>query len=317
MTPQKIHDEPYLIPAFQHPNSPYVPWAPPLRRKILRPLSPVSRASVFSSSHSRPLSRNGDKAPEEAETSEAGIRRLPLAPKGWGRLRKAVLQGVNRVAARLVILKRPLWGKRGVSPNDTENHIHSISGEDDVFSATYPASPHSLMAALSKRRVFTSSMASLASSDSKTLAAWLAERKQAALEEQDYEPGSMMTLDDYDRMGSWLNMSDGRREGKRACGVPGCELHADDMFVHSSQVTNLDFSVPKETFSLGSSPQTHALQLATLSSRVSTSPQSQPRTPIRLTRQRTVSGAPSDCYQSAGIPDRRGMEKSMPGGWTF
>jgi len=165
-----------------------------------------------------------------------------------------------------------------------------------------------------------SSTASFASSDSKTLAAWLATRKQAALEERDYEPGSMMTLDEYERMGSWLNMSgDGQQqEGKWVCGVPGCEIHAKHTIVHSSQVTSLDFSVPKDTFSSGPSLQTHASQLATLSPQVYSSPQSQTRTRMSSTRRKTVSGAPSDSHlQSAGILDRREMENSMPGGWTF
>jgi hypothetical protein len=273
----------------------------------------------LSSSRSPPFSRSGARAPEPAQTPESGIRRVPSAPKGWGRLRKAVLQVVNRVAVRLVTFKRPFSVKRAVSPCDAENHVHSISQEDDVFSVTYSLSPHPPMAVLSKRRAFTSSMASLASSDSQTLAAWLATRKQAALEERDYEPGSMMTLDEYERMGSWLDMSgDGQQEGKWLCGVPGCEIHAKHITVHSSQITSLDFSVPKDTFSSGPSPQTHASLLATLSPQVYSLPQSQTRTLMCSTRQRTVSGAPSDGnLPSAGILDRRGMENSMPGGWTF
>src|SRR5882762_10297131 len=69
-TSRKIHDDPFFIPAFQHPNSPYVPWAPPIRRRILRPFMAGSRGSLMSSCCSRPVSRSGARAPEPTGTPE-------------------------------------------------------------------------------------------------------------------------------------------------------------------------------------------------------------------------------------------------------
>ncbi|KAF8213351.1 hypothetical protein K438DRAFT_1088451 [Mycena galopus ATCC 62051] len=54
------------IPSVSHPNSPYVPWASPVRRNILRPLTPSSQMSGFSG-YSRPYSRSGARAPEPQE----------------------------------------------------------------------------------------------------------------------------------------------------------------------------------------------------------------------------------------------------------
>ena len=173
------------------------------------------------------------------------------------------------------------------------------------------------MAVLSGQRPFASSTASLASSDSATLAAWLATRKQAALEERDYEPGSMMTLEEYERMGSWLDLSgDGQQEGKWMCGVPGCEIHAMHMMLHSSQVTRIDFSVPKETFASGA--PIYASQPNTLFPHCNSLSPSQARPRMISGRKASVGGAAVEGkYLPAGISERQEMENSMPGGWTF
>ncbi len=63
----------FHMPALSHPNSPYVPWESPVRREILRPLTPSS----FVSHYSRPLSRSGARAPEPPETEEEPSRQRP------------------------------------------------------------------------------------------------------------------------------------------------------------------------------------------------------------------------------------------------
>ena len=308
VTPPKIHDEPFLIPAFQHPNSPYVPWAPPLRRRILQPFPPGSRSSVLSNSYSRPVSRSGARAPEPTETFEP-TRTLP---KNWKQLRQTISKGVNRVMAHFATLKWSFLVKRPASPSTAISYAGNspvISQDDPFFPENYSPLPISPLATLTQRRIFTQSTVSLASSDSATLAAWLSARQRASHEERDYDPASMMSLEEYERLGSWLELSGDRKsEGKWVCSVPECEIHAQHMLMHGGQVTTLDFVSVKESWTQGSSPR---LQHHTS---CGSSPQFQARTSSG--RRRNVSTMTGDRRLSA-VLDRQEVERSMPGGWTF
>lgn len=245
-TKPKIHDEPFLIPAFQHPNSPYVPWAPPVRRKILRPFIADSHISIESSNYSRPTSRSGARAPEPATPEPFS----PTTMTGWGRIRQTLANGVSA-------LKRPFAStSKPASPRSThssrtshDNDDDDLTFEDNAFAANYSPESATPLAVLAGRRQLTLSMASLASSDSTTLAMWLAARRQASAEDQKY--GAMMSMEDYERKGSWLNLSTGRsEEGEWVCRVPGCDIHAKHKALHGGIVTTLDFSKTTETFML-------------------------------------------------------------------
>lgn len=314
--PPAIHDEPFLIPAFQHPNSPYVPWAPPIRRRILNPITSVSRGSLLSSYNSRPISRSGARAPEPAETPEP-LQRISPALKGWKQFRQTISHNFNHIATRLGALKQPFSSKRPISPSAPTSHVmqtHSISHEDTFFATNYSPSPISPLVVLTGRRIFTPSTASLASSDSATLAAWLATRQRASLQERDYDPGSLMTLDEYERVGSWLDLpGDGKIDGKWVCGVPGCEIHARHMLMHAGRVTTLEFPAARERMSQESSSYVRALQ-RNAQSQCHSSPQFRAR--ISSTRGGPATHAVSSLL-SASLSDRRERETSMPGGWTF
>jgi len=66
------------------------------------------------------------------------------------------------------------------------------------------------------------SLASLVSSDSRTLAAWLAERRADASSAADDVPG-VMSVEEYELMGSWLD--DRSCDGRWVCGMQDCDMH--------------------------------------------------------------------------------------------
>lgn len=315
VAPSAIHDEPFLIPAFQHPNSPYVPWAPPIRRIILKPITSRSRGSLLSSYPSRPVSRSGARAPEPLETPEPP-QRLNPASKGWKQLRQTISHSFNRVTAHLGALKSPFKSKKNISPCTPTSHAlqtYSVSQEDTFFIANYSPSPISPLAILSGPRIFTPSIASLASSDSATLAAWLAARQRVSLDARDYDPGSLMTLEEYERVGSWLDLSeDGGVDRKWVCGVPGCEIHARHMLMHGGQVTTIDFPLAKEN--LTQEPSISPLRRNAPSPRHRSSPLFRDR--VSSTRGVHTTHGDSSLLSSR-LSDRREWEMSMPGGWTF
>jgi hypothetical protein len=310
---RKIHDDPFFIPAFQHPNSPYVPWAPPIRRRIIRPPTAGSHVSVLTSCYSRPISRSGARAPEPAETPEP-VQFLAPPSKGWKQFRQTISNGINRVAVHFRALKRPFSAKRPASPFTTTCHTPSISHEDTFLAANYSSSPNSPVAVLTGRRLFMPSTASLVSSDSATLAAWLAARQRASQDERDYDPTSMMSLEEYERIGSWLDLSGNSKvDGKWVCGVPGCEAHTCHMLIHGGQVTTLDLAAVKENLTQGSSLRHNAS-----SSQYGSSPQFRARARVSSGRRRPASTTPgAGSLPYASFTDQAERERCMPGGWTF
>lgn len=164
-------------------------------------------------------------------------------------------------------------------------------------------------------------MASLASSDSATLTAWLAERRQAAEEARDYDPGTMMSLEEYERVGSWLDLSGDKEDaGTWQCGVPECEIHARHKMMHSGrQVTLLDFSVTEENINLVRLGTRGSSQAFPPSPKNQSSPQIQPRTSRSSMRRPSTSSAMTTDFSPRSLhrPGRRQRENSMPGGWTF
>jgi hypothetical protein len=70
------------------------------------------------------------------------------------------------------------------------------------------------------------SCASMLSTDTNSLAMWLAARQRENSEETD-APFLMLTLEEYELMGSWIDLSRSTKgEGHDwDCGIPGCDLH--------------------------------------------------------------------------------------------
>ncbi|KAJ7783478.1 hypothetical protein DFH07DRAFT_1054728 [Mycena maculata] len=171
------------IPSVSHPNSPYVPWPSPVRRNILRPLTPASHVSAFSG-YSRPYSRSGARAPEPQEPDS------PIAPKNkflrlsksFKNLRRTVKEGVK-------LVKNALHGKK----------------------ASKDKTPHTVEAPIpSPIPPLPSPVESCESTHTTTLAEWL---RQC---EEDVERATphCMTLDEYEERGSWMDLTDMRDESE-------------------------------------------------------------------------------------------------------
>ncbi|KAK0208560.1 hypothetical protein DFS33DRAFT_1451506 [Desarmillaria ectypa] len=182
----------FHMPALSHPNSPYVPWESPVRREILRPLTPSS----FVSHYSRPLSRSGARAPEPPETEEEPLRQRPTrklhkVSKSILNLRQAV-RSVAQVTKRFKFAQK----RRSLDQPDLPEHPRTHWQSDPLLIARYrprlhPPSPSS---------------ASFDSTNTNSLAAWLAAR-QCEAKEWDLDAQRGVALEEYDRAGSWINLS--------------------------------------------------------------------------------------------------------------
>ncbi|KAL1748919.1 hypothetical protein HDZ31DRAFT_28665 [Schizophyllum fasciatum] len=102
------------MPAFTHPNSPYVPWSSPIRRQICRPFlsseSVLPRPSVSVSTRTR----SGARAPEPTFTPK---RKLVSARLSWSlkALQSSVQRKVKGAAKRLRGNRRADWRMAGVA----------------------------------------------------------------------------------------------------------------------------------------------------------------------------------------------------------
>ncbi|KAF9015346.1 hypothetical protein BDQ17DRAFT_1340893 [Cyathus striatus] len=147
------------IPSLMHPNSPYVPWSPPLREKILRPLSqefgeynrhtsPGDPSAKFSLPHNTPVELKGTK----------NVFRRLLS----GTLRKA--KRVTQYRARKDLPDRRLI-------KQDESQTETPFGPPPIYNVS--------------RRF---SVTSVRSSETNTLSIWLAERRQLLDIELDFTP---------------------------------------------------------------------------------------------------------------------------------
>lgn len=263
-------------------NSPYVPWAPPLRRNILRPLTPSSRFSALSSCYSRPYSRSGAQAPEprmlhdlDPAVGRRGTAKLLQISKSLKHFRRAVKKNIKHVSKRITSLKK--------SPGQI------------------PELPPRLPSFMP-----STSSTSLDSSNTTTLAVWLAARQQQT--EQESDQLHSMTLDECDQAGSWIDLSS----------------HALDEFVLDSEC------ISESTCDDTSSTQqvVRLLELKAASSpRRSLSPMSPRPTHSRSLPHLSFQASLEELWQGGGIalPGRASSdialggdrEMNMPGGWAF
>ncbi|KAL1677678.1 hypothetical protein EV122DRAFT_290943 [Schizophyllum commune] len=103
------------MPAFTHPNSPYVPWSSPIRRQICRPFfsseSVAPRPSVSVSTRTR----SGACAPEPTFTPPR--RKLVTARLSWGlkALQSSMQRKMRGAAKKLRRSRADQWRKAGVA----------------------------------------------------------------------------------------------------------------------------------------------------------------------------------------------------------
>ncbi|KAF9243946.1 hypothetical protein BU15DRAFT_59771 [Melanogaster broomeanus] len=202
----KVYEGPHWIPAFHHPNSPYVPWTPSVRQRILPPSSPQSSSPVFPSPD---LSRSGAIAPEPwASDTFSDIPKKSAKEKlssSWKSLKHSIKKGVK-------------------NPRHAAIHATNTVPLSYTYSIRHPPPartfPPDLRAHAPATRWHHSSPP-----DSKTLANWLTDRRTTAPEVADDSPEEM-SVEEYELMGSWLDLRLG--DGEWICGVKDCELHAPD-----------------------------------------------------------------------------------------
>ncbi|KAJ7706467.1 hypothetical protein B0H17DRAFT_1037355 [Mycena rosella] len=179
------------IPSVSHPNSPYVPWASPVRRNILRPLTPSSHVSGFSV-YSRPYSRSGARAPEpqDPDSPPPAQNKFLRLSKSFKNIRRTVKQGMKHVKNAL---KKTSKAK---SPETVDAPIRCPPPLTIQCPSPTPPLP--------------SPTASCESDNTTTLAVWL---RQCEMNLERATP-HFMTLQEYEERGSWIDLTSVRDESE-------------------------------------------------------------------------------------------------------
>lgn len=308
---------PHWIPAFHHPNSPYVPWTLPVRQRILPPPSPVS----LSPDESSPCSRSGALAPEPwASHSFSDSPKFSRKDKGsssWKSFKNTIKKGVKRVVARLGKTKKVSKEPPNIQDIPRSSGDNNIMGTCTTPAAICPEPP--ILVDNSRSRI---SMASFSSSDSTTLATWLAERCTAASETAHHASGGM-SIEAYEFMGSWLDLR--HVDDGWVCGHQECSVHLSDGTPNAmcGHVTVFRAAMPFDGPDLYKTvPQRVAstLFLSTESLIVPSRFCSLPRLPSHSFDMAAPCGtvsSPGRADAERRLPCKKSREVSMPGGWTF
>ncbi|KAI6044995.1 hypothetical protein EDC04DRAFT_2637957 [Pisolithus marmoratus] len=278
---------PHWIPAFHHPNSPYVPWTPSVRERILPPPSPTS----ISSAGEPFCSRSGAVAPEPWTSSTFSDRpkevpRATRVAKSWMNIRDNIKNRVKKVAACLGRAKKASKDAKrsSVAPRTTQMHKPDhLEGDGPLPRA---------------------SLASFPSSDSIALTTWLTERCGTATGVPSRDAPRGMSIEEYELIGSWLDLREGEHEW--VCGHQGCDLHLPDGSPNAMTVAR---------------PITSLAILSAESLIVPSRFCSLPRLPSQSFEMTSVScHAGNKCGMTDAercLPGKKSREFSMPGGWTF
>ncbi|KAG6911820.1 hypothetical protein DXG01_000067 [Tephrocybe rancida] len=161
-------------PSFMHPNSPYVPWTPEMRRQILHPVGePSPITDFYACRYSHTALQNLDPAPLALCRSRNLPKRSKL-PRSFKNLTSAIGKNVKQVANRISRHKK--------KPRPT--------------SSLPEPGPISHMA-LSN---------SFDSTDAITLSTWLSDRQRLRMERDDQVSVKEITLEEYEAMGSWTQL---------------------------------------------------------------------------------------------------------------
>ncbi|KAF8559259.1 hypothetical protein OG21DRAFT_1480644 [Imleria badia] len=289
----EVFEGPQWIPAFHHPNSPYVPWSSPVRRRILPPPSPVCPSS--------PCIRSGAVAPEPWASStfsqahrNSGRETLSSS---WKSLKNSIKKGVKTVVSRLGRPRAPL-GTLCTSQDMLCNFEDTDTSSNAMRAKAHSSGPRD-------------SLASFVSSDSITLAAWLAERRATASCITPRE----MSVEEYELMGSWLDLR--QCDQGWVCGVQDCDMHTagGSPCVAGEYPNGLRMAMPFDSADL-TDPPVKAPTLAFPAGPFS-APQrfhSLPRLPCQSFEIHSAQEAKPATLKDA---ERCLRELSMPGGWTF
>ncbi|KAG2129957.1 hypothetical protein DEU56DRAFT_489535 [Suillus clintonianus] len=313
----KVYEGPHWVPAFHHPNSPYVPWPSDIRHRILRPLTPEPPMSPL-------CSRSGAVAPEpwgshSTTETHTNVEKRSSSWKSFKKSVKSGLKNVKSVVTRIGKVPKLSRGRADVKTMNRGDEPDPSGGDYMAFAENpSPVSPGSRTEDVSGSRT---SLDSLVSSDSVTLAAWLAERHTTSETSSREFPG--MSLEEYEMMGSWLDLGVG--DGEMVCGVLGCDAHtpggSPDALCHGLRdyraAVPFDATVnevvkapvPKKTSSPVSAPDLSSwphyfYSLPRLPSQASVMP-------------------PRDLKHSVDpgverlLMSKKSRELSMPGGWAF
>lgn len=309
----KVYEGPHWVPAFHHPNSPYVPWPSAVRRRILPPLMPESPISPL-------CSRSGAVAPEPWDSHSTTKTRMNVEKpaSSWKSFKKSVKSGLKsakNVVSRIGKVPKLSRWRSGMEMMNRGDDPTSPAGDYMVFAKNpTPVSPGSPTEDTSASRA---SLGSLVSSDSVTLAAWLAERHTTS-DTSCESPG--MSVEEYETMGSWLDLGVG--DGEKVCGVLGCDAHtpngSPDVLCHGLR----DFysAVP---FDAAVNEPVKAPVLKKTSSPVSVLDLNSWPRPFyslpRLPSQALVMSTKTldDPNIERFLMPKKSRELSMPGGWAF
>lgn len=310
---KKVFEGPQWIPAFHHPNSPYVPWSSPVRRRILPPPSPLPPSPVCLSS---PHIRSGAVAPEpwgSSTSSQAPKRsRKERLSGSWKSFKNSIKIGLKAVVSPL---RKPRKSLRTLCINQDMLRTY-----DDVDTTTVvpDLTSNAMRSALAKTHIRGShdSLASFVSSDSRTLAAWLAERRAAASCVIDNTPREM-SVEEYELMGSWLDLR--HCDGGWVCGIQDCDMHTAGGSPHAASrySDGLRTAMPFDNADLV--PITHPSPTAPPPGVYSALPRfhSLPRLPCQSFDIHSTQEANPATPKNAERCLTRCRELSMPGGWTF
>lgn len=314
----KVYEGPHWIPAFHHPNSPYVPWSPAVRHRILPPLIPESPISPL-------YSRSGAVAPEpwgSHSTTETQTN-VEKGSSSWKSFKKSVKSGLKSVKSVVSRIGKVPKLSRGRSDkkmiNRSGDPVPSASDYMMFAKNSSPLSPGSLTEDTPATRV---SFGSLVSSDSVTLAAWLAERHTTSNTSWE-SPG--MSVEEYEMMGSWLDLRVG--DGERVCGVLECTAHTPngtpDALCHGLRdfhsAVPFDATVNEHVKAPVPKKTTSPVSTLDLNSWPHPGPfYSLPRLPSQVLVMSTKElKTLDDPNVEHFLMSKKSRELSMPGGWAF
>ncbi|KAI6134006.1 hypothetical protein EV401DRAFT_1909134 [Pisolithus croceorrhizus] len=310
---------PHWIPAFHHPNSPYVPWTSSVRERILPPPSPTSIPPAGESL----CSRSGAVAPEPwaSSTFSVGPREVPTTTrvaKSWLSIRHNIKNRIKKVAACLGMAK-----KASKEPPETQHTVPSSCAKRPSIApeTTQMQKPDRLE---DDDPAYCASLVPFASSDSVALASWLVERCGTATGVPCRDTPRGMSIEEYELIGSWLDLCQG--EHQWVCGHQGCDLHLPDgspnaMCGHMKVFRAVMPFSGDDLCRMVTQPITSLAILSAESLIVPSRFCSLPRLPSQSFDMTLVScHARNKCGMTDAercLPGKKSREFSMPGGWTF
>jgi hypothetical protein len=198
----------FNMPSVNHPNSPYVPWDSPRRQEIMRPPTSSSRISGYTS-YSRPYSRSGACAPEPVEIEQSNYVSFSMVG-ALRRLTQTMKRNVSRTLRRVGDISKTLSTHRKSQEQDRVIPPHYSISSSESSDLASPLPDFGLPERFS--------IVSSDTNHSNSLAVWLESHQR--VDTASPRPG--MTLDEYERRGSWLLS----RNAQARCDDSNCSVHS-------------------------------------------------------------------------------------------